>query len=199
MDKKLFLIGSLLGVGVLILGGCGPTAPTVKVEPTITPTPKTETAKAALKDLLAGGKDQQCTWTTVENGSNVSGTMYISGKKFRQDRNITDPKTQAVTQSYNLSDGESVYTWGGTLGTRGIKVSLTTIESVVTGTPSQTPSQVNDVLNQQYQYQCQPWTPDNSQFTPPTEVIFSDMSNLLKNIQQKFGGDVNIPSIPSGY
>ena len=197
MNKKLILIGSL--VGALILGGCGTTtSPTAVVEPTATPTPKTETAKAALKDLLAGGKVQKCTWATDENGSSVGGVMYISGKKFRQERNITDPKTQAVTTSYSLSDGESVYTWGGTMGTRGIKVSLASIENIVTGNPSGTPSQVNAVLDQQYQYQCEPWAADESQFVPPTGVTFSDMDSLLKNLQ-KTDVNINIPSIPAGY
>ena len=124
--------------------------------------------------------------------------MYISGKKFRQERNITDPKTQAVTTSYSLSDGESVYTWGGTMGTRGIKVSLASIENIVTGNPSGTPSQVNAVLDQQYQYQCEPWAADESQFVPPKGVTFSDMDSLLKNLQ-KTDVNINIPSIPAGY
>ena len=172
-------------IGLLILGGCGTAAtPTAMVVPTATPTPKTETAKTALKELLAGGKVQKCTWSAVENGNNVSGTLYVSGKKFRQESVTADAKTQALSQSYSLSDGETVYAWGGMAGGRGVKISMTSLENMVTGTPSGTPNQVNAVLNQQYDYQCQPWTADESQFVPPTNITFSDMSQLIKNMQQ---------------
>jgi hypothetical protein len=175
----------VIAIGLLVLGGCGAAkTATVQEAPTATPTPKTETAKTALKELLAGGKVQKCTWSAVENGNDVSGTLYVSGKKFRQESVTTDSKTKALSQNYSLGDGETVYTWGAMMGGRGVKISMASLENMVTGTPSGTPSQVNAVLDQQYQYQCQPWTADESQFVPPTNITFSDMSQLIKNMQQ---------------
>jgi hypothetical protein len=170
---------------LLVLGGCGKvaTTPTAEVNsPTAVPT-QIMTAKTALKDLLAGGKVEKCTWSAVENGNGVSGTLYVSGKEFRQETVTTDAKTQAKSQNYSLSDGTTIYTWGGMMGGRGIKISMASLENMVTGTPSGSPSQVNSVLNQQYQYQCEPWTADDSQFVPPTNITFSDMSQLIKNMQ----------------
>jgi hypothetical protein len=113
----------------------------------------------------------------------VSGTLHVAGKKFRQESVTTDAKTQALSQSYSLSDGESVYTWGAMMGGKGVKISMSSLENMITGTPSETPSQVNAVLDQQYQYQCEAWTADDSLFVPPTNITFSDMSQLIKNMQ----------------
>jgi hypothetical protein len=189
----------IMVLSLLILGGCGTTASTSVVAPTATPTAKTETARTALKELLAGGKTQICTWTSTENGVEMKGTLYVSGKKFRQESETTDAKTKTVSQSFSISDGESIYSWGGAMGKQGVKFSMSSIGNIVTGTPTGASSRTGVNLNQEYQYQCQPWTADETLFTPPADVTFSDMSSLINNLQKKFGGNVNIPSIPAGY
>jgi hypothetical protein len=75
------------------------------------------------------------------------------------------------------------------------------LENMATGVPTGTPAQGKVDLNKQYQYQCEPWTANETALTPPTDITFTDMSSQLKqlkDLQQKFGGNVNIPSIPAG-
>jgi hypothetical protein len=193
----------IVAVGLLVLGGCGVTTPTAKVVPTEIPS-KAETlsTRAALKDLLAGGKEEKCTWTAEENGNNMSGTLYISGKKFRQEEAITDLKTKAVSQLYSLSDGESVYAWGSAMmGGKGFKTSFTELQALVTGIPTGTQTKSGIDLNKEYLYKCEPWTASADLLTPPKEVTFQDMSETLKQMQElqkKFGGKINIPSSEAG-
>jgi len=199
MDKKLILICGLLGVGALILSGCGPVTTLTNTLPTTT---KTQTGGVAtsLKELLTGGKDQKCTWTTDDSSS--SGTLLISGNKFKQEITIIDPETKTENQMFSLSDGESVYTWSTAMGTTGFKTSIAATQGENTGSPVPTSIQGGVDLNKQYQYLCQPWTVSQSDLTVPTNITFTDMANQLKNLkdlQQKFGGGVNIPSIPAGY
>ena len=195
MDNKVVLISSLLGVSLLILGGCGPATTLTKTTPTIAKT-QTEGVATSLKTLLAGGKDQKCTWTAGDSSN--SGTLYISGNKFKQEITTTDPETKTENQMFSLSDGVSVYTWGTAMGTTGFKTTIADMQSGITGTPAQ--GKVD--INTQYQYQCQPWTANETDLAVPTNITFTDMANQLqqiKNLQQKMGGEVNIPSIPAGY
>lgn len=191
--KRLF---PLIVISSFFLSGCQLAKnTTVNNLPTPTPTPeiKTTTAATSLKDLLAGGKAEKCTWVAEDNGNKSSGTLYISGKKFKQEVNITDSETQTVSQFYSLSDGAFLYTWGSAMGTQGFKISLEEMETVaqsasVTDVPSQTQTTVD--LNKQYQYQCQPWTANETDFSLPTGVAFTDMSEQMKqleDLQKKLG------------
>lgn len=189
-------------IGLLVLGGCGTaTTTTVNVMPTTAEKVQTGSAATSLKDLLAGGKDQKCTWTVEENGSNMTGTLYISGKKFKQEVTVIDPETKAENQMFSLSDGESIYTWSSAMGTQGFKTSIAEMQNVATGAPTSVPAQGKVDLNKQYQYQCEPWTVGEADLAPPTNVTFTDMASQLqqiKELQQKFGDKLNIPSVPAG-
>lgn len=182
----------IIVISSFILGGCQMTKnTTVNNLPTIAPTAavKTTTLATSLKDLLTGEKNEKCTWTTEDNG-NQSGTIYVSGKKFKQEINITDSKTQAVSQLYSLSDGTSLYSWGSAMGTRGVKISLAEMETLANSAATGTPSQTTVDLNKQYQYQCQPWTASENDLKLPTDITFTDMSNQmqqLNELRQKLG------------
>ena len=152
----------------------------------------TETVKSALKDLLSGGKVQKCAWTSDDNGNTSNGTIYISGTKFRQEETTVDDKTKAASQFYSISDGESVYTWGSSMGGKGFKISLATLQNMVNGATTGTPTPGSFDLNKQYDYKCDSWNADESQFVPPKDVTFTDMSLLqqqLKDLQNKFGAN----------
>jgi len=187
----------VIAISLLILGGCGAAVnPSTNSGPTTAPATaeaKTTTLGTTLKDLLAGGKEEKCTWTADENGRSSSGTLYISGKKFKQNITIVDPKTQATSQMYSLSDGETMYTWGSAMGGRGVKTSFTDLQSMISGTPTGTSTQSGGPdLSKQYNYQCEPWTASDTDFTPPSNVTFTDMSAQLqqmKDLQKKFGGN----------
>jgi uncharacterized protein YceK len=176
-------------VSLLVLGGCGTATTLTNTVPT---TAKTQAGSVAtsLKDLLAGGKDQKCTWTLNENGSSMSGTLLISGKKFKQEIIITDPETKAENQMFSLSDGESLYTWGTAMGTQGFKTSIAETQNVATDSSATTPAQGKVDLSKQYQYQCEPWTVSETDLTVPTNITFTDMANQLKqlkDLQKKAG------------
>lgn len=174
-------------VAALILGGCGP-ATTL----TNTGSTKTETQGAAtsLKDLLTGGKDQKCSWTSVESSS--GGTLLISGNKFKQEVTIIDPETKVENQMFSLSDGEWMYTWSTAMGTQGFKTNIAETQNGVTGAPSTAPASNEVDLNKQYQYKCEPWTVSVADLTPPKEITFTDMASQLqqlKDLQNKYGGN----------
>ncbi|MCL6096635.1 MAG: hypothetical protein M1444_03075 [Patescibacteria group bacterium] len=138
-------------------------APTVREQPKTSPSGATGT----LKSLF--GKNQSCTITYPNNGG--SGTIYVSGKKFRGDF-TTKIAGEKEVKSQVLSDGTYTYIWSSDSPT-GIKMKI----DVTSPTASAQTGNFN--LDQEVGLNCSPWGVDASKFTVPVNVKFTDMSNLI--------------------
>lgn len=137
----------------------------------------------SIKGLLGAGKNVTCKITYPDNSG--SGTIYVSGKKFSGDFTMTvDGKT---TQGNMLSDGEFMYSWTGTAG---MKFKLDAVPSPSASASGQ--SQGAD-LDKQVSMNCSNWNVDNSKFTPPADVKFTDFSQMMQTQTQTQGG-----STPAG-
>ena len=193
--KKIYL--PLLLVSVLVLSGCGVATPSTSSESTTVEKTETNSVATSLKELLGGGKDQKCTWTVDDGENAMSGEIMISGKKFRQEVVFVDPETKAENRMFGLSDGEFMYTWSNAMGTQGFKINLAEAESEAKDLPSGEPVEGKIDFNTQYQYKCQPWKVSEADLMPPKEITFTDMADQLKQIkdlQQKYGGNMDIPN-----
>lgn len=129
---------------------------------------ETKTSKT-LKELLGMGIAQKCTYD--------GGTIYITGSKFRGDfESVSEEKT---IKSHMIVDSNVSYVW--TEGsTTGIKMEFNPSETVdgqegTTENTQNTPLDPTTPLN----YSCSNWIVDGSYFELPTDVTFSDMSELL--------------------
>ncbi len=137
-----------------------------------------------IADLFKQGKDITCTFTHTDDlDNNSSGTVYISGEKMRGDFEMTDAQGQTYQTSV-INDTEYNYIWGNQLP-QGIKTKHTDFESTPNTNPSDTnsPQEPFD-YNQDFDYQCNSWRVDQSQFTPPSNVQFQDFSAQIEQIQQ---------------
>jgi len=163
----------MIGVGVvvvLLLGGwyvMGRKTNQPSPQPTeqITPTPARQSG--SLRQLLAGGIAQKCTFSSEA----TQGTVYMSGGKMRGDMKTTaDDKTIV---SHMLVDGTTTYIWMDDQ-TAGYKMSWENSTPAPTGEarPGFDPDRDVD-------YDCGVWVTDGSQFTLPTNVTFSDMSKII--------------------
>lgn len=176
-----------LGLGA-VLSGCAESTKTENSDSTNKES-KTENSKAektSLAKLLKQNKNVQCSYSLQDPKS--SGTFYISGEKMRGDM-----QTQVVSteqSSHLIRDTEYQYMWSD--GTnQGVKMKISEIETVQT-TPSTlkgstvttttiVPPSVDN--NTDYDYDCKSWSVDNSKFTPPSSVTFTDYAEQLKQIQ----------------
>lgn len=179
MFKNKRLIVAVVVVILLILAGFGYFMFS-KSSKTITPTEKTSVTEpkasssssitGSLKSLLTGGKTQTCTITYPDNKG--TGTIYVADKKFGGTFTIKESDGKDIT-GYMVSDGTYMYSWSSA-ATMGIKMKLDVAENAAGDTQTGT----ND-LNQQVNLNCSPWIVDNSKFAVPTNIKFSDMSNLI--------------------
>jgi hypothetical protein len=120
----------------------------------------------SLKDLLALGIAQKCSFTS--NGN--SGSVYLSSGKMRGDFSVT--QAGKTMMSHMISDNNTYYVW--TDGqTQGFKMSY----NVQSSAPQPYANQSVDV-NQKNNYSCSPGVVDSAEFTPPTSVNFMDYSSI---------------------
>ncbi len=134
-----------------------------------TPTPG---AQMSLKELLASGGAQRCTFTHSVENSESSGVVYVAGGKMRGD--FTSVAAGQTMQSHMIVDGETSYVWTDAMP-QGMKLSFASME---TQAGSQNKNQSVDV-NQKLDYDCSNWAVDQSMFALPAGVTFSDLGALL--------------------
>lgn len=126
--------------------------------------------QTSLKGLLGMGKSQKCTYTTTENNATSTGTVYVSGGKFRGDFSATaSGQTQA---SHMISDGKVSNLWmdGSNMGYK--------MEFDQSAQANSQQSQSVDT-NKNYDFDCDNWRTDSSMFNLPSGVDFQDMSAMM--------------------
>ncbi|MEK7180440.1 MAG: hypothetical protein AAB706_03105 [Patescibacteria group bacterium] len=133
--------------------------------------------KVSMKDLIVGGKAQQCLISSSNEFSQSSGVVYVANGKVRGD---FDSLSQGVqVQSHMIVDGDYSYIWTSE-SNQGFK---TKIDASTTNSASQTNQQGID-YNQQMDYACSPWSADASFFVLPKGIIFTDLAEMMQNLPE---------------
>lgn len=144
------------------------------------PTQTEKTSFSSLKDLLTQGVSQQCAYAyTDEKTGKSEGVMFIANGKVRGSFSLTDPKG-VVTTGNMINDGAFSYTWNDTTK-QGMKIAITEElkkkgEELIKDNP-----QVAE-MNKKIDYRCKTWTADVSKFNPPTNIPFTDLSQMMEKL-----------------
>ncbi|MDP2632966.1 MAG: hypothetical protein Q8P25_04580 [Candidatus Curtissbacteria bacterium] len=173
MNKKIILIIAALLV-VVGVGGFYAMQKSSKTSNDQTTSVNTgsnsETIQGTLKNLLSGGKSQQCTYSNTQDSASVEGTIYIADGKMRGDYKTTSNGT--TTSGHMIVDSAFSYIW--TDDNQGFKYPIPAEQPSASG-PSGN-AQINQEnapdLNQSFNYSCKGWNAENSVFTPPSSVNF---------------------------
>lgn len=177
----------------LTLSSCGQAPASTTTTPSAdTPTKSQTSMKKSLKDLLALGVAQKCTWTVDDSGQTMTGTMLINGNKFKQITTIQTDKGPFTSTA--VSDGENYYSWSDASNGTGMKMNLAEAEKN-TPSPGETPASGSVNWDNQYNYDCSPATVSDADFAIPTDMKFTDLNeiqNSMKNLdieklKQQFG------------
>lgn len=138
---------------------------------------ETQAESKSLKDLFTSGVSQTCTFSV---GSESTGNVYVANGKMRGD--FTVNAADKVITSHMISDGKTSYVWMDGEKT-GFKMAFDV--SNASPVPEASASTTVD-LNKKFDYNCTPSVSDASKFSLPTDVTFTDMSEL------------KAPKIPAG-
>jgi len=173
MNKKI-LIGIAV-IALLLVGGGAYVMSTRNKSETPSPTSGSQSNKGqessqaspkSLKDLLAAGIPQKCTFKDVLSDVDMEGTTYIANGKMRGDFSSTiEGKT---TTGHTIFDGKTSYVWMDETST-GFKMEVDPSAE----TTSETSAEQGLDLNKTIDYKCSAWLPNESLFTPPSDVTFT--------------------------
>ncbi len=186
MKNKYLIIGIIL---VILLAGASWYFMTMKSSSEVkngSPQSSRASQSAAkmtnLQNLLQMGKDQKCTFSYESpEKTTMQGTTYLSSTgKMRTEFYGTDTEGKSYDGNM-INDTEYMYTWNSQLA-QGVKLPITAdMEKTIDE------AQNNPQVNQQYldqaaqmEYECTSWMSEPSQFIPPSEIQFMDLTEQMK-------------------
>ncbi|MEN9582986.1 MAG: hypothetical protein RL641_940 [Candidatus Parcubacteria bacterium] len=186
-------MNKLLGWIVLVVIVAGGVWYFIKNKPSDIPNDKKETqssnsekvAQENIPEFIKSGKSYHCTTAMDLPGGQVGAKMstdyYFANGKMRIESVMSSPGIQESQKTYMIFNkvGEYVYTWssGTSMGTK-MKQDMELgdeykklINDRKAGAPTQyTPPDLT----------CASWQADISLFTPPANIQFQDMTDLMK-------------------
>lgn len=136
---------------------------------------------ASIKGLIEEGRDLQCTFNSTEsNGDRISGTVYISNERMRGDFSLeTDDNPEY--KSNVLQDGTNQYFWEES-SKEGVKMKIDNVEP---SEEQETAAEQQSIdQDRQYDFDCSDWSVDETMFSPPGDVEFTDFSAQFEQSQQ---------------
>lgn len=126
----------------------------------------------SIRDLLSLGVAQQCTFSEGMN----KGTTYVSDGKVRSDF-TTIAEGTSIPAHLIVRDNMS-YFWTDA-SDAGFK---TVIQEPTEASTSASISAERIDVDRKGDYVCSAWVASDSMFTPPSDITFTDMSELLFNL-----------------
>jgi len=208
----LFLVGTVVIVGGGALAFTVVTKPATEVVPVIsnfaatTTTAQAEavttTGSASILGLIGGVKSKsvECTFVLDNSGVQSEGTGFFIDGKARVDTFYTDADNRQIA-SYMIMDtpADTMYVWTLAEGEQtGLKMSLSANEKMVTKMSEHNPvapevsvsrpQAPNISPETDVQYICKPWSPDTTVFIPPTDVNFTDMTEMNTMMDEMMEG-----------
>jgi len=195
---KLPLVGAVLGVvAVIVIAGAFlmnrqnvPLTTNNSSENSVILDETVEQAQApqSLRDLMDLSANQMCTFSD-EAGN--SGTVYIGGGKMRGD--FVSTMNDQAPGTHMVLNNSNIYTWFDG-GEEGFKVSLAEIEKLSNfGEDDQKSVNLDEPKN----FDCSPWTVDNSMFNLP-DIEFRDLGSLTAPGTTENGATGDMKAIQCG-
>ena len=156
-----------------------------------------DSAKTSLAGMVALGKNQSCTFSSSANGIESKGAVLMSGGMMRGDFSSTVQGEVQVT--HMISDGKESRIWvdGQTQGYL-MKIpeksdTPTSPDTPVSSQPdTRMPIDINDDTTA---YDCTSWSAEASAFTPPANITFVSMEDMMKGVPS---GAMTAPSMGTG-
>lgn len=210
--KKAVALCMVLGAA-FVLSGCGKAkpadnagssagTPATQEQTTSRETQETGEKQGLLQKLLSKGA-MKC---SVEQDGNTT-TILTNGTKVRlEGMEMPNPKdsTGAKEKGYMISDDTWAYIWSGK---EGIKFNIKEMEASAKSAPGEADDQSNkssdwksmikEMEESGAKYDCSAAVVSDSDFTPPSDVVFQDMGEFLKQMQEMGSKmqDVKVPDM----
>lgn len=157
--------------------------------------PESKSITGKLGDLLSMNAALVCDSSMTVEGSASKTKTFVSGNKMRADTTTVTGDT--TLDSHIVSDGEWIYIWGTDEKNpnQGLKFKYGGVDSLADSLKdfaSDLPETANTDTTEdptpdvdKMDYNCNPWVVDNSMFTAPEGITFTDMDQTMKDMTEK--------------
>jgi len=147
----------------------------------------------SLKDLMGSGKNLECSWEfeDPEGKGRTTGLVYIAGNRSRSEVRVRvegEGEELANMDLISINDGEMGYMWneGQTTGSKYNIAEMEKLgEEMSQGQENITQNQTQNDWENIYNYECKNWRVDESKFSVPTNVEFTDMMAQMQQMQEQ--------------
>jgi hypothetical protein len=133
--------------------------------------------RQTMHDLITSGATQTCKFSiaATATSSGLSGTIYIASGNMQGDFIKTDTAGK-VTNAHMIITSGIDYLWSDASLTKGYKLSW----SVAANSTILSDRAGGVNINQPTAYSCSNWTADQSKFTIPANIQFTDITAMIK-------------------
>ena len=147
----------------------------------------------SLKDLMGSGKNLECSWEfeDPEGKGRTTGLVYIAGNRSRSEVRVRvegEGEELANMDLISINDGQMGYMWneGQTTGSKYNIAEMEKLgEEMSQGQENITQNQTQNDWENIYNYQCKNRRVDESKFSVPTNVEFTDMMAQMQQMQEQ--------------
>jgi hypothetical protein len=144
--------------------------------------------ESSIRTLLSLGKNVRCDIKTADS----AGVAYVAGNRVRADFEVTASASTA-DDAHMISTGEHIYVWSGS---QGMKMLAT--DANANGS-AQTQGNTQTGLDTKIEYTCTDWNVDETKFTPPVSVNFTDVSAMIRgNVNSNVNVNTSVTGNVSG-
>lgn len=140
--------------------------------------------QSSLKELLASGKSQKCSITSISDTQQSSGDVYVANGMMRGD--FTSVSNGQTVKNHMIVKEDTSYVWLDMMN-QGFKMKFAEMPAQSSGTQSQ--QAVN--VDQKYDFKCENWSADENLFMLPEGTTFTDLAEMMK-------GGIPAGMIPGG-
>lgn len=137
--------------------------------------PEAKSGQSSLKELIAMEGSQKCAVTSKNEASESSGEVYVTNGMMKGE--FTSLAGGQTVKSYMIIKENKSYIWSDIMP-QGFMMEFGA-ETPTTGEQNQGMD-----VNQEYSYECEDWTADNSAFELPTGIQFMSTADLMGQLPQ---------------
>lgn len=152
---------------------------------------KVENVKGDLMDVIKLGKPVKCTGSVDSEEGTMNMTVYASGKKSYSEMEVNSEDGEF--KMYTVYDGDWMYMWSDMKGSPeaesmniATKMKVSDLEDMAKDMPTagdydSEGSEEVQAFRKELNYKCRVWVPNPAKFTPPSDIEFMDMTQMMES------------------
>ena len=177
MRKSIYLLAIFVAVA-FIFTGCGKKSAENEINlESGADSASVEEFQTTIEEMAKSGRPYECTYSTTFEDISQEGTIYFAGEdKIRGDIKVNMPEAENKMTHF-IKDGEKQYVWTDDQPT-GIVMTISKEEEEKLKEQASESDQGVD-MNMKVNMKCKKWSPSSSVLTPPSNVKFQDLSEMM--------------------